>query len=67
MTTIHEYAKILLVYHLTKEMLLWLKENIIIGVSIVMLKQHGVIHGCECLEAGILVDFFTPMREDFIK
>lgn len=32
-----------------------------------LLKQNGIIHGCECLEDGILVDFFTPMREDFIK
>lgn len=32
-----------------------------------MLKQNEVIHGCECLEDGILVDFFTPMREDFLK
>ncbi|MDR2655474.1 MAG: cupin domain-containing protein [Oscillospiraceae bacterium] len=32
-----------------------------------LLKQNGVTHGCVCLEKGILVDFFTPMREDFIK
>ncbi|MGL5435458.1 MAG: cupin domain-containing protein [Lachnospiraceae bacterium] len=31
-----------------------------------LLKQNGIIHGCECLEDGILVDFFTPMREDFL-
>ena len=31
-----------------------------------MLKEHGVIHGCTCLEAGILLDIFTPMREDFV-
>ena len=31
-----------------------------------MLKQDGVVHGCECLEAGILLDIFTPMRKDFI-
>ena len=31
-----------------------------------MLKQDGVMHGCVCLEAGILLDFFTPMREDFV-
>jgi hypothetical protein len=31
-----------------------------------MLKQDGVAHGCECLEKGVLVDFFTPMREDFV-
>ena len=23
-------------------------------------------HGCICLQAGILVDIFTPMREDFL-
>lgn len=32
-----------------------------------MLKQNNIVHGCECLEDGILVDFFTPMREDFLK
>ena len=30
-------------------------------------KQNGVQHGCVCLEKGVLVDFFTPMREDFVK
>ena len=29
-------------------------------------KQDGIQHGCVCLEKGILVDFFTPMREDFV-
>jgi quercetin dioxygenase-like cupin family protein len=29
-------------------------------------KQNGVIHGCVCLEKGVLVDFFTPMRDDFV-
>ena len=29
-------------------------------------KQDGVEHGCLCLEKGVLVDFFTPMREDFV-
>lgn len=31
-----------------------------------MLKQDSVVHGCTCLEDGILLDIFTPMREDFI-
>jgi quercetin dioxygenase-like cupin family protein len=26
-----------------------------------------VIHGAVCLEAGVLIDTFSPMREDFIK
>ena len=23
-------------------------------------------HGCRCLEAGVLIDSFTPMRKDFV-
>lgn len=26
----------------------------------------NVIHGVVCLEAGVLIDVFSPMREDFI-
>lgn len=26
-----------------------------------------VVHGALCLEAGVLVDVFTPMREDFLN
>src|SRR5687767_11422240 len=25
----------------------------------------GVLHGAVCLEAGVLIDVFSPMREDF--
>lgn len=31
-----------------------------------MLKKDGVEHGCVCLEEGILLDIFAPMREDFV-
>ena len=31
-----------------------------------MLKKDSVEHGCVCLEAGILLDIFSPMREDFV-
>jgi len=27
----------------------------------------NAIHGAVCLEAGVLIDAFSPMREDFIK
>jgi quercetin dioxygenase-like cupin family protein len=27
----------------------------------------NVIHGAVCIEAGVLIDVFSPMREDFIK
>jgi len=31
-----------------------------------MYKESGILHGCKCLEDGTLVDFFVPMREDFV-
>jgi len=31
-----------------------------------MLKASEVPHGCVCRESGILLDLFTPMREDFV-
>ena len=27
----------------------------------------GAVHGAVCLEAGVLIDVFSPMREDFLK
>jgi len=27
----------------------------------------NVMHGAVCKEAGVLIDLFTPMREDFVK
>lgn len=32
-----------------------------------MLKTDGVIHGCVCLEAGVLLDIFNPYRKDFVE
>jgi quercetin dioxygenase-like cupin family protein len=26
----------------------------------------NLVHGCVCLEAGVLIDAFSPMREDFV-
>lgn len=28
--------------------------------------KPGVLHGCKCLEAGVLIDTFAPIREDFL-
>ncbi len=27
----------------------------------------NLLHGAKCIEAGVLIDVFSPMREDFIK
>lgn len=37
-----------------------------VGPGDTMLKTDGVDHGCTCLEAGVLLDIFNPMREDFL-
>lgn len=29
--------------------------------------EPDVVHGCKCLEAGILIDCFAPMRADFLN
>ena len=39
----------------------------IVKAGDVLLKRNDIPHGCVCLEEGILLDIFTPMREDFIK
>ena len=28
--------------------------------------EPNILHGCICLEPGILIDVFTPVREDFL-
>ncbi|TCV94366.1 cupin domain-containing protein [Biostraticola tofi] len=30
-------------------------------------KAPNIVHGCVCLEAGVLLDTFTPQREDFLS
>lgn len=42
------------------------EETRIVRKGDTLLKEDGVIHGCTCLEKGILVDIFTPMRKDFV-
>lgn len=27
----------------------------------------NLVHGCKCIEKGVLLDIFTPYREDFIN
>lgn len=41
-------------------------EKKIVRAGDSMLKKDGIEHGCVCLEKGILLDIFTPMREDFV-
>ena len=42
-------------------------EKYIVKQGDTLLKQNEVLHGCVCLEKGVLVDIFTPMRKDFVN
>lgn len=50
------------------------KFEVTIGDEIKIVKKgdsffipSNVMHGVVCLEAGMLIDVFSPMREDFLK
>ncbi|MDR9828864.1 cupin domain-containing protein [Vibrio sp. FNV 38] len=42
------------------------KETKFVEAGDTMYKEPNIEHGCVCLEAGVLIDNFTPMRKDFV-
>ena len=42
-------------------------ETKIVSAGDGLYMEPNVLHGCKCLEAGVLVDTFAPMRKDFLK
>lgn len=41
-------------------------ETYIVSAGDSLYKQPDIVHGATCLEAGTLLDIFTPHREDFL-
>ena len=41
-------------------------RKFIVGPGDTTYKQPNVVHGCVCLEEGVMVDVFTPERKDFL-
>ena len=41
-------------------------EKKVLGSGDVFYVPPNAIHGAVCLEAGVLIDVFNPMREDFL-
>lgn len=41
-------------------------EKKVLKTGDVFFVPSNVIHGVVCLEAGMLIDIFSPMREDFV-
>ncbi|MBS1497183.1 MAG: cupin domain-containing protein [Bacteroidetes bacterium] len=42
-------------------------EEKILSMGDAFYAPPNTMHGAECLEEGILIDTFSPMREDFLK
>ena len=42
-------------------------ETVIVKAGDGIYMEPDIIHGAVCLEAGILIDTFSPMRADFLK
>ena len=42
-------------------------ERRVVKAGDTLLKEDGVEHGCVCTKAGVMIDIFTPMREDFLS
>ena len=42
-------------------------EKKIVNPGDALLKRDSIEHGCVCLKEGILLDIFTPMREEFVQ
>ena len=42
-------------------------ETKVVKTGDTLYKKPNVVHGCRCLQAGVLLDNFTPVRKDFLK
>lgn len=43
------------------------KEKKIVEAGDGLYIEPDILHGCVCLEPGVLIDCFSPMRSDFLK
>lgn len=43
------------------------EEKMLLGAGDGYYVAPDVTHGCVCLEEGVLIDTFSPMREDFLN
>ena len=42
------------------------EETHVVRAGDTLYKQPNVLHGGRCIEAGVLLDTFTPQRKDFL-
>ena len=65
--TMHTHPHTQLTYIVSGRFRFTVGENVYeVGAGDTLLKKDGVIHGSVPLEGGVILDLFTPMREDFV-
>lgn len=42
-------------------------ETKLVKAGDTLYKEPNIMHGCVCKKAGVLLDTFTPQRQDFLK
>lgn len=42
-------------------------KKIVVGPGDTTYKEPNVVHGCTCLEEGVMLDIFSPQRKDFLS
>lgn len=42
-------------------------RKVVVEAGDCLYKQPDLVHGCVCLEDGVLIDIFTPERKDFLS
>ena len=42
-------------------------ETKLVKTGDTLYKEPNIMHGCVCKKAGVLLDTFTPQRQDFLK
>ena len=43
------------------------EETRVVSAGDTLYKQPDIVHGCVCTKKGILLDTFTPQRQDFLN
>lgn len=62
----HHHSQVTYVVSGKFEMTIGNEKKILKGGDAFYIPPH-VLHGCVCLEDGVLIDVFSPVREDFLS
>lgn len=62
----HHHSQITLVQSGSFEVIIGEERKILLAGDVFYIPPH-LMHGCVCKESGVLIDTFSPMREDFVS